>query len=215
MPAAAESAGPQRDPESVDRNVISRFALVRAGPPAQIGGMSDPAPLDAASLRFNATGAADGPEPQSPVLLALLRYWQSKCRPGDDSARRLPSRTDLDPLELRGLLPHIYLIDVLPAEAPDRWRFRVRLLGEKHVEVYGAGLVGKVIDDVFPPAAAAEFNRLYAAVVRRRLPVVNHGRVSWIRNKEWLEYEGMHAPLASDGVTVDCIFGTGAFVGLD
>lgn len=174
--------------------------------------MTDPAaPLDAASLRFNATGAADGPEPQSPVLLALLRYWQSKCH----SSGRLPARADLDPLELRGLLPNIYLIDVLPSGMPDRWRFRVRLLGEKHVEVYGPGLVGKVIDDVFPPAVAAEFNRLYATVVRRRGPVVNHGRVSWLRNKEFLEYEGMHAPLASDGVSIDCIFGAGAFVGLD
>jgi hypothetical protein len=172
--------------------------------------MSDPAPLDAASLRFNATGAADGPEPQSPVLLALLRYWQSICRDG-----RLPGRADLDPLELRGLLPHVYLIDVLPGDRPDRWRFRVRLLGEKHVEVYGPGLVGKVIDDVFPPVVAAEFNRLYAAVVRGRAPMVNRGRVSWVRNKEFLEYEGLHAPLASDGTTVDCIFGAGAFVGLD
>lgn len=172
--------------------------------------MTEPAPLDAASLRFNATGAADGPEPQSPALLALLRYWQSKRR-----GESLPGRTDLDPLEMRGLLPHVYLIDVLPAEVPDRWRFRVRLLGEKHVEVYGPGMVGKVIDDVFPPAVAAEFNRLYAAVVRRRAPVVNRGRVSWLRNKDFLEYEGMHAPLASDGTTIDCIFGTGAFVGYD
>lgn len=179
--------------------------------------MTDPATLlDAASLRFNATGAADGPEPQSPVLLALLRYWQSKCKaPKDGMAGRLPARTDLDPLDLRSLLPHVYLIDVLPGANPDRWRFRVRLLGEKHVEVYGPGLVGKVIDDVFPPAVAAEFNRLYAAVVRRRAPVVNHGRVSWLRNKEFLQYEGLHAPLASDGVTIDCIFGAGAFVGMD
>lgn len=173
--------------------------------------MIDPAaPLDAASLRFNATGSADGPEPQSPELLTLLHYWQSLCAGG-----KLPARTDLDALEMRDLLPHVYLIDVLPGDSPDRWRFRVRLLGEKHVEVYGPGLVGKVIDDVFPPAVAAEFNRLYAAVVRRRAPIVNRGRVSWLRNKEFLEYEGMHAPLAGDGVTVDCIFGTGAFVGMN
>lgn len=178
--------------------------------------MSDPAPLEAAGLRFNATGSADGPEPQSPELLALLHYWQSKCHAGKNGKPgRLPARTDLDPLELRSLLPHIYLIDVLPGDRPGRWRFRVRLLGEKHVEVYGPGLVGKVIDDVFPPAVADEFNRLYAAVVRRRAPVVNRGRVSWVRNKEWLEYEGLHAPLASDGMAIDCIFGAGAFVGYD
>jgi hypothetical protein len=211
MRTAAESTRLRRFAGSVDRNGISSFSLARQRPSAQIDGMTDPAaPLYAASLRFAATGAADGPDPQSPVLLALLRYWQSKCRAGI-----LPGRTALDPLELRSLLPHIYLIDVLRTEVADRWRFRVRLLGEKHVEVYGLGLVGKTIDDIFPSAVAQEFNRLYATVVRRRMPVVNHGKVSWIRNKEWLEYEGLHAPLAGDGVTVDCIFGAGAFVGLD
>ena len=173
--------------------------------------MSEPvAPLEAASLRFNATGAADAPEPRSPVLLELLRYWQSKSRGG-----LLPARADLDPLELRALLPNIYLIDVLSGEAADTWRFRIRLLGERHVDVYGPGLVGKVIDDIFPPAVAAEFNRLYAAVVRRRMPVINHGKVSWLRNKEFLEYEGLHAPLAGDGRNIDCIFGAGTFVGMD
>jgi hypothetical protein len=176
--------------------------------------MSDPvAPLEAASLRFNATGAAGTLEPRSPVLQQLLRYWQSKCRTAADGTPHLPGRQHLDPLELRGLLPHIYLIDVLGGAVA--LRFRVRLLGERHVEVYGPGLVGRMIDDIFPPAVAAEFNRLYAAVVRRRVPVINQGKVSWLRNKEWLAYEGLHAPLARDGVAIDTIFGAGAFVGYD
>lgn len=171
--------------------------------------MTDPAaPLDAASLQFDATSAADGSEPHSPVLLTLLRHWRSIGH-----GAMLPGRADLDPLEMRGLLPHVYLIDVLPGERADRWRFRVRLLGEKHVDIYGPGLVGRMIDDIFQPAVAAEFNRLYAVVVRRRAPVVNRGRLSWLRHKEFLEYEGLHAPLASDGVTIDCIFGAGDFDG--
>lgn len=163
-------------------------------------------PSDAATLRFNATGSGRDPQPQSPLLQSLLRYWQSKQRADGG----LPARCDIDPLELRALLPYIYLIDVLPED-----RFRVRLLGERHVEVYGPGLVGRVIDDIFPAAVAAEFNRLYAAVVQRRVPVINRGQVSWIHNKEWLHYEGLHAPLAADGTTIDTIFGAGAFVGLD
>lgn len=171
-------------------------------------------PLDAASLRFNATRQAAAPLPEMPVLRELLRYWHSKCG-ADGMDVRLPGRADLDPLELRGLLPHIYLIDVVRQSGTDRLQFRIRLLGERHVEVYGLGLVGKVIDDVFPPAVAAEFNRLYAAVVGRRAPLINRGQVSWIRNKEWLHYEGLHAPLSSDGSTIDAIFGAGAFLGLD
>ncbi len=182
---------------------------------AQIGAMntlSPPAQLsDGNGLRFNATGAAATPQPDSPVLQQLLRYWESKLGPNG----RLPARRDLDPLEIRSLLPHIYLIDVVPGDAADHLRFRIRLLGEKHVDVYGNGLVGRMIDEIYPAAVATEFTRLYAAVARRRAPVVNRGQVSWIHNKEWLQYEGLHAPLAADGITTDTIFGAGAFVGFD
>ncbi|WP_341898716.1 PAS domain-containing protein [Ferrovibrio terrae] len=170
-----------------------------------------PQPSDATGLRFNATGAADTPQPDSPVLQQLLRYWESKRAPDG----RLPARRDLDPLEIRSLLPHIYLIDVVPGSTAGRLRFRIRLLGEKHVDIYGTGLVGRMIDDIFPAAVAAEFTRLYAAVARRRAPVINRGQVSWIHNKDWLQYEGLHAPLAADGVTIDTIFGAGAFVGFE
>jgi hypothetical protein len=157
----------------------------------------------AAALRFRETGSA-ADRPQSPLLQDLLTYWQSKCRPGG----RLPGRRDLDPLELRAWLPAIYLIDVLPGE-----RFRIRLLGEAHVEVYGHGKVGRRIDEAFPPAAAAEFNRLYAAVVRRRAPLVNRGQITWLESYSWMHYEGLHAPLAADGIAIDCIFGAGVFAG--
>lgn len=153
-------------------------------------------------LRFRETGSAGYAAPRAPVLQAILAYWQSKC--GADG--RLPSRRDLDPLELRGLLPNIYLIDVV-----EDGRFRVRLMGEAHVEVYGPGLVGRVIDDIFPAGVAAEFNRLYAAVVRRREPVINRGQVTWLKSFDWMRYEGLHAPLASDGVKIDGILGAGAF----
>lgn len=166
--------------------------------------MSEDAASAAAGLRFRDTGSAASDMPQAPVLQKVLAYWQSKCGPGG----RLPGRRDIDPLELRGLLPSIYLIDVLPDE-----RFRIRLLGEAHVEVYGTGKVGRIIDDIFPPAAAAEFNRLYAAVVRRRAPVINRGQVTWLESHSWMHYEGLHAPLATDGSTIDCIFGAGAFTG--
>jgi hypothetical protein len=177
-----------------------KFWLVQIPPAAQTRSMNKDA--SAAALRFRQTGSDGADMPRAPVLQTLLAYWRSKCH----ADGRLPGRQDLDPLELRDLLPNIYLIDVLPEE-----RFRIRLLGEAHVEVYGRGKVGKVIDDIFPPPVAAEFNRLYAAVVRRRVPVINRGQVTWMESHSWMHYEGLHAPLASDGVTIDCIFGAGAF----
>lgn len=156
-----------------------------------------------AAFGLRATGATDRTVPKSPVLQKLLAYWQSKCRDG-----RLPGRADIDPLDLRELLPFVYLIDVLPDGI-----FRIRLLGEEHIAVYGHGLVGRTIDEAFRPAVAAEFNRLYAAVVRRREPVLNRGQVTWMPHRAWMHYEGLHAPLASDGAAVDTIFGAGDFTG--
>lgn len=153
-------------------------------------------------LRFRGASPKQIEEPQAAVLKALLAYWQSKC--GADG--RLPSRRQIDPVELRHLLPHVYLVDVLHGES-----FRIRLLGEIHVAIYGSGLVGRLIDDIFPPEHAAEFNRLYKAVLRRRAPVVNGGQVFWWRNKEWLPFEGLHMPLASDGKEIDTIFAGGVF----
>lgn len=153
------------------------------------------------ALQFRNTGDA-AVIPRAPELRALLAYWQSKC--GADG--RLPSRRQIDPVELRSLLPHVYLIDVLPDEV-----FRVRLLGEVHVAVYGSGLIGRTIDEIFPPVHAAEFKKLYTAVLRRRGPVVNGGQVFWWRNKEWLPFEGLHMPLAGDGRNIDMIFAGGVF----
>lgn len=154
------------------------------------------------ALQFRDAGEMAAPMPQAAQLRALLAYWQSKCRPDGG----LPGRAQIDPLELRGLLPYIYLIDVLPGEM-----FRIRLLGEVHVAIYGNGLLGRTIEEIFPPEHGAEFNRLYRAVLRRRGPVVNGGQVFWWRNKEWLPFEGLHMPLASDGATIDMILAGGVF----
>lgn len=154
------------------------------------------------AVRFRNTGEVAAEIPQAPELRALLTYWKSKC--GADGA--LPSRSRIDPLELRGLLPHVYLVDVLPDG-----NFRIRLLGEVHVAVYGTGLVGRTIGEIFPPEHAAEFYRLYNAVLRRRAPVVNSGQVFWWRNREWLPFEGVHMPLSGDDRTIDMIFAGGVF----
>src|SRR3546814_16147304 len=124
--------------------------------------MSEDVSPPAASLHFRETGSAASDMPQAPVLQSLLAYWQSKCGPGD----RLPGRRDLEPLELRGLLPNIYLIDVLP----DR-RFRIRLPAEAHVEVYGPGKFGRILDAIFPPAEIGSASRRETVCPHVTLPV--------------------------------------------
>lgn len=163
-----------------------------------------PAPLGeaVASLRYRDTAAEAGARPRSAILCQLLDYWLSKCGPDG----RLPGRRDLDPLELRGLLPYIYLVDVA---APGV--YRLRLLGSVHAAVYGDGHTGKTMEEIFLPEHVTAFNAMYNAVVRRRQPIVNRGQLVWWKNKEWIRFEGLHAPLAGDGTTIDTIFAAGVF----
>jgi len=60
-------------------------------------------------------------------LLALYIYWSGKR-----GQRAMPCRADIDPGDVRALLPHILLIDVLEGGAD----FRYRLVGteiERHI----------------------------------------------------------------------------------
>lgn len=59
------------------------------------------------------------------ILNLLESYWQSKCVAGV-----LPSRQDIDPAEIRRLLAHIALIDVIQ----DGGGFRYRLVGTRVVQ---------------------------------------------------------------------------------
>src|SRR3546814_2142867 len=84
--AAAVWHGPRRRQEC-------RSALASRPPVFQIIAMADASkPGEAAvALRFRAAGQAGTEMPRTPMLPALLGYWQSKC-PGDG---RLPRRAEI------------------------------------------------------------------------------------------------------------------------
>lgn len=77
---------------------------------------------------------------RSALLRSLFDYWQSKLR-----NRRLPDRTDIDPIEIPKLLPNIVLLDVLP-DRPDC--FRYRLVGTHVVREFGREMTGRTTDDI-------------------------------------------------------------------
>jgi len=61
-------------------------------------------------------------------------YWCARQRPG-----RLPSRRDIDPVALRGLLPQVLLLDV----QCEPWDFRFRLIGGNLLYHLGADWTGE------------------------------------------------------------------------
>lgn len=69
---------------------------------------------------------------------ALYDYWNAKR--GD---RQFPSRADLDPAEIPGLLPHLSLIEIRPSQP----RFVYRLVGTEVARLLQQDLTGRPVGD--------------------------------------------------------------------
>ncbi|MGF1611866.1 MAG: PAS domain-containing protein [Kiloniellales bacterium] len=133
------------------------------------------------------------------TLRRAYGYWRSKLRP-----ERLPGRRDIDPLDLRGLLPSLKLVDVELANGGRR--FRYRLMGENHVSALGFNATGRYADEIWQISSdSCGIVARYEAVCDRRQ--AHYWVRSFIdRSKSWRYFERVVMPLASDGRTVDMLF---------
>jgi hypothetical protein len=139
-----------------------------------------------------------------PATAAVLAYWQQKR-----GRRPMPTRADIEPLELRPILRHVFMIDVLPGEA----EFRFRLLGTAITERYGRDSTRKTVRDVYAdadPAFTAWYTAMLVAVKDSRRPVLAAGPMLMVR-KDFVSFRALHLPLSDDGVTVNVIFGATDF----
>lgn len=138
----------------------------------------------------------------------VFRYWKSLRRPG-----RLPSRQDLDPVQLARHLPTISLIDVL-SESPDNnpELFRQRLAGTGLFPAYGAEITGKTFDDIYTEAEALYWAEELSAIVENGRAGVGLHSMAW-RGARGLTLFWLRLPLASDGRNVDMILGHDALIG--
>jgi hypothetical protein len=139
-----------------------------------------------------------------PTTAAVLAYWQQKR-----GRRPMPARADIDPLELRAILRHVFLIDVLPGEA----EFRFRLLGTAITERYGRDSTRKTVREVYAdadPAFVAWYTAMLVAVKTSRRPVLAAGPMLMVR-KDFVSFRALHLPLSDDGDTVNLIFGATDF----
>lgn len=104
-------------------------------------------------------------------LKEVLAYWQRK-RVGAAP----PRRSDIDPNELRALLPYVFLMDVLPGLGD----FRYRLMGSEIVHMAGENVTAKTTRSVFPSNFLRFVLLAYRAVAGRQVPLRFHGRF-WLR----------------------------------
>lgn len=120
--------------------------------------------------------------------------------------RGLPSRRDFDPAEVPRLLSRMFLVDVLPAIAPER-RYRVRLEGTELVESHGSDWTGRYLHEVNTLATADRLVAVADRVVAGRIPFASTGALYWLPGKPHYHYETILLPLAEDDGIVNMIMG--------
>ena len=129
---------------------------------------------------------------RSDMVRSMLEWWLSKC--GSD----ILDRDDLDPEDLKQLLPNILISDV----EHDPFRIRYRLVGTRAIEVTGYDITGHYLDTLMPGDAGESWVENYHTAYRTRRPVF--GAVDApTRNGGRFTYEFGLFPLRKGGGAVD------------
>jgi hypothetical protein len=128
-------------------------------------------------------------------LQRLYVYWQEKR-----GSRRMPSREDIDPVDLTFCLGYLCLIDVEPGN-PLRFRFRVD--GSNCVSISGIEMTGRYVDEI----PLTEYRKI-TEIAYRQICVTKAPHY-YIDDEIWdnrqYRIEGILLPLSNDGETVNML----------
>ena len=138
-----------------------------------------------------------------PTVAAIFAYWDSKR-----GARRMPSRADLDPVDLRSLVNNIALYDVVEPGP----RYRVRLVGSDIAEFDGRNATGEWVGAGKPLQLVAQITGMLTDIVASRAPRFRSGLVYWNRDKSYRCFESCFLPLSPDDRAVNMILNAVSFV---
>jgi hypothetical protein len=141
-----------------------------------------------------------GDSPEEQRLAAIYLYWAGKRR-----GRTMPSRADIDPLELRSYLPQLVLLDV----EGDPPRFRYRLVGTEVTRVRrglsNSDPTGRFVDEVTHHQGTGAVLAHYRRVVAERKPSTDAGTYPPSPERPWLRFSRLVMPLSRDDVTVNML----------
>jgi hypothetical protein len=137
-------------------------------------------------------------QPESRAFLEFYEYWLQKS-----AGKSMPSRDDLDPLDIPRLLPNVFLIDVVSG-SPRRFRFR--LVGTRIAELEGE-MTNSYLDEFIPDSPGTAMARHYDDAAEGHV-YLRRETLGWqTREREHLGYDVLLLPLSPDGETVDMLFG--------
>jgi hypothetical protein len=141
-----------------------------------------------------------------PDTLAFYRYWLAMA-----GERRMPSRADLDPAEMKRWLPGIQLVDVLPAEGGGRRRLVYRLVGEAEVALRGYNPKGREVAEAAIGKDSSDPLGNYSIVIDQQCPVYDWSRIPH-PNGFLIGQECVLLPLSDDGKHVNMVVTYGKVV---
>lgn len=137
----------------------------------------------------------DATELRSPIVATALRYWHKRC-----CDRPMPRRRDIDPADLKSVLPHMMIFAVVD----DGRDFIYRLVGSRIREFLSADYTGQRLLEVEATKPADTILENFQACRKYRKPVL--GNIPYVGPKsDIVTMEDIVLPLSSDGKTVDQI----------
>jgi hypothetical protein len=146
-------------------------------------------------------------EVSSPAIRSFDAYWRRKMK-----GPRLPGRADIDPAEIKQVLPDIVLLDV----EWEPFRFRVRLRGTRAEQFRPKDVTTRYIDEgtTFDPGRRDNYLAELELVATARRPAFAK---DWIRTRSGSVREIFAGiwPLTTDGERVDKLIVVEDFAGLD
>jgi hypothetical protein len=145
---------------------------------------------------------ASADQVRSPIVVELAGYWRSKLR-----GRPMPAPVDIDPSEIRQLLPSIIIAEYVGAPV----RVRYRLVGTQQVYYNGLDFTGLYLDEI-DWGIENDFVRLvHETLLATAAPVV--GQYQWGFRDSVLGFAEFGVfPLSEDGKNVARCIGLDDFL---
>jgi len=134
---------------------------------------------------------------RSEPLRELYDYWLSLR--GEKPA---PARSQVDPMAMTQILPHLGLFDVVNNPR----RYRVRIMGTEVVAWYGCDVTGRYLDEIDLGPDPAPVFAILDHVVATMTPA--HMMGDYVKQDgRQIRYERLVLPLSSDGRETDMLLG--------
>ncbi len=127
------------------------------------------------------------------ILQNIYQYWLDM-----KGERSMPSRADLNPVEIVKLLPHISLVDV----EHETGRYKMRLIGTETVKAMGLDVTGKYLDEF--PLIEQILKKNYNWLIKEKRPYINFDKLKW-SSKSFMDYYALGLPLSRNGKDVDIL----------